>query len=402
MISVSEAREMVIANAGEGSTERVGVREAPGRVLREPIRAREDIPPFDNSAMDGYAVVSDDLSSVPAELKIVLDIEAGTPAGSPIEEGSCAKIMTGAPIPAGADAVVPVEWTNGFHDVGGQVVVRRMPAKGQNIRRAGEDVVAGTTIFEAGSTVRSSMVGTLASLGYDQLTVAVRPTVSIVATGSELVAVGEPLGPGRIRNSNGPALTALAESAGATVIHELVARDDFDETLAALERAAEADIILVSGGVSVGSRDFVKEALDRLGARLLFWRVRQRPGKPLTFGSMSRSLVFGLPGNPVSSTVCFYQYVFPAIACMLGSSTDRVLRAALLSGTLRKAPGLHHFIAGMTSTDDDGHLCVSPSGPQGSHVYSSIAKGDCLIHLEESLESPPPIGSVVKIEPFPC
>jgi molybdopterin molybdotransferase len=182
----------------------------------------------------------------------------------------------------------------------------------------------------------------------------------------------------------------------------VVAPDDYARTKATLEMASEADILLVSGGVSVGAKDFVKDALEDLGTELLFWRVRQRPGKPLAFGLLGDKLVFGLPGNPVSSTVCFYQYVYPAIAKMLGMATERLMKTARLEGALRKAPGLHHFIPAKSTVNSDGHLSVELAGPQGSHVYSSVAAADCLIHLGEELDGPPTAGTLVPIEPLPC
>ncbi|MFC2085602.1 gephyrin-like molybdotransferase Glp [Bacteroidota bacterium] len=402
MISVAEAREIVLANTPTGTAEIVQLGAAPGRVLAEPIVAREDIPSFDNSAMDGYAVTAAGLDQIPASLEIIEDIPAGRPPTKSVSDKTCARIMTGAPLPAGSDSVVPVEWTSGFLEIGETVTITRAPAIGQHVRRAGDDIKTGQLIFQPGTRILASMVGTIASLGYHTLSAARRPTVSVVATGSELIAPGEQLSEGKIRNSNGPGLAALARSAGADVMHELVARDDYHETLTALKTASAADILLVSGGVSVGSHDFVKEALDELNTTLLFWRVRQKPGKPLAFGTAAKTIVFGLPGNPVSSAVCFYQFVYPAILRLLGASTDRILRRARLTSPITKAGGLHYFIAGRSSVQDDGCLSVQRSGPQGSHVYSSVATADCIIHLDESVELPPPVGSMIDIEPLPC
>ncbi|MFV1980521.1 MAG: gephyrin-like molybdotransferase Glp, partial [Rhodothermia bacterium] len=402
MISISEARDIVLENTSPCGSERVDIGDATGRILAEQIVAHDDIPPFDNSAMDGYAVLSDDFSVIPVELRIIEDVPAGSTPQTTIIPGTCARIMTGAQIPPGADSVTPVEWTSGFGNVGESVSINRAPVPGQHVRRVGEDVTAGTSLFGAGTAIRASMIGTLASLGYGRMSVALRPTVSVVATGSELVEPGKSLSPGQIRNSNGPGLASLARSAGADVIFEQVARDDYDETIATLRSASEADILIVSGGVSVGSHDFVKEALDQLGANLLFWRVRQKPGKPLLFGMMNNTLVFGLPGNPVSSTVCFYQYVYPAIARFLGADIGRLIRRARLASPITKTGGLHYFVAGQSWLDEEGRLHVRRSGPQGSHVYSSIATADCIIHLDESIDSSPQIGTLVDVEPLPC
>jgi molybdopterin molybdotransferase len=402
MISVEEARACVLENCVTLPSEAVDLREAAGRVAREPVVAREDIPPFDNSAMDGYAVLSSDFSDLPADLTVVADIPAGSTVDTELRPGSCARIMTGAVVPRGADAIAPVEWSDGFKEVGVRVTINQAPGSGQHIRKAGEDVKRGTTILEAGRRFLPSMIGSLASLGYGSVLVGKRPSISIVATGSELVDPEETPGPGQIRNSNGPALRALSESAGAQVLHEMVAPDDYVRTKATLETVSEVDILMVSGGVSVGARDFVKEALDELGTELIFWRVRQRHGKPLAFGLLGDTLVFGLPGNPVSSTVCFYQYVYPAIAKMLGMSAERRMTTARLDGPLKKALGLYHFIPGRSRVNSDGRLSVDLAGPQGSHVYSSVAAADCLIHLGEDLDEPPPPGTLVSIEPLPC
>lgn len=402
MISVSEARRIVLDNTDRGPSEMIDIGEATGRVLAEPIIAKENIPPFDNSAMDGYAVISGDFSTIPIELRVIDDVPAGRSTAITVTPGTCSKIMTGAVMPTGADAVAPVEWTTGFKNVGDTVVINQAPASGRHVRRAGDDVLEGITVFEPGITILPAMIGSLASLGYGRMSVAARPTVSVVATGNELVKPEEALQPGKIRNSNGPALASLARSAGASVLIEEVARDDYDETLSMLRSASKADILIVSGGVSVGAHDFVKDALEELGTDLLFWRVRQRPGKPLAFGLMNGTLVFGLPGNPVSSTICFYQYVYPAIAQLLGLNTDLRLRRALLDSAVTKSAGLHCFVAGRSWIDDDGRLCVQRSGPQGSHVYSSMATADCIIHLAESIDSPPAIGTLVNIEPLPC
>jgi molybdopterin molybdotransferase len=402
MISVSEARRIVLEHAEDGFPEPVELDATVGRVLAQSIVARVDVPPFDNSAMDGYAVVATDLSNLPVDIRIGEDIPAGTTPSNVVTSGTCARIMTGAVLPDGADAVVPVEWTSGFHAVGENVSVSRAPEVGQHVRRAGDDIRSGATVLSVGTRILPSMIGTIASLGYDRVSVSARPRVSVVTTGSELIPVGEQIEPGKIWNSNGPALTALVRAAGAQVSSQVLARDDYAETIAALESASNADIMVVSGGVSVGSHDFVKDVLLELGMKSLFWRVRQRPGKPLLFGLLGSTLVFGLPGNPVSSTICFYQYIYPAIAHFLGATTNRTLRPAYLNSNVNKPAGLHCFVPGRSFSDVEGRLLVEASGRQGSHVYSSVASADCIIHLEEEIGSSPPIGHRVEIEPLPC
>lgn len=395
-VSVEEARAMILASMPVLAVERVPLSECLGRTLAEKVVSREAIPPFDNSAMDGYAVRIADLEDLPAQLRIAGVIHAGSYSDEPLHPGSCVGIMTGAPIPPGADTVVPVEWTKIETD--GYVTITRRPQPEQHVRRAGTDVRMGATLFEPGDMVTPPAVGMLAATGYVEVAVRVRPRVAIVATGDELVGPGEPLGPGQIRNSNGPALAAQAISAGAVVGSPLVARDEPADIRAVLERALEADVIVLSGGVSVGEHDFVKQVLDEMGMELLFWKVRQRPGKPLAFGILDEKPVFGLPGNPVSSAVCFEQYVRPALARMMGRTNVVSERhTALLSTPIQKAAGLYHFVRGHAFVDEQAVLRVRDTGPQASNVYSSVVQANCLIHLPEEIENPR-TGTPVGIE----
>lgn len=376
-------------------TERVPLAEALGRTLAEPVVSRDAIPPFDNSAMDGFAVRTGDFAGGTATLDITGDVAAGSVPSEAVRPGTCVRIMTGAPIPDGADAVAPVEWTevNGRH-----VHACRAPTPGQYIRPAGQDVQPGDEMVPAGTVVTPPVVGMAATLGYPTLALRVPPRVAVVATGDELVEAGVEPKPGQIRDANGPALAAQVAHAGGTVRGPFHARDDEADARAVLETALDADVLVVSGGVSMGDRDVVREVLDGLGVAWRFWKVRQRPGKPLAFGTRGGTLVFGLPGNPVSSAVCFEQYVRPALAALLGRrAVHRPRLPAVLAEDIVKGAGLHHVVRGTTETRGDGSLRVRPTGAQASNLYSSVLRADCLIHLPENMEHPA-AGTLVEVE----
>ncbi|MDX1530656.1 MAG: molybdopterin molybdotransferase MoeA [Rhodothermales bacterium] len=395
LISFEEARRIVLAAAPTSPTERVPLAEALGRTLAEPVVSRDSIPPFDNAQMDGFAVRAADLRSAPTTLEVAGEVAAGQMPTVPVRPGTCVRIMTGAPVPAGADAVAPVEWTEAE---GERVRFERAPAPGQYVRRAGEDLRPGAEAVAAGEVVTPPVVGIAATLGVPELTVRRVPRVAVVATGDELIEAGEPLGPGQIRNANGPALAAQAVAAGGHPLGPFVARDSEAGTQRVLVSALDADVIVVSGGVSMGERDVVRRVLDTLGWEPAFWKVRQRPGKPLAFGVMGGRPVVGLPGNPVSSAVCFEQYVRPLLAQMLGRrAVLRPRRSAVLAEAVRKAPGLHHFVRVTFEHGADGRLRVRPTGAQGSHLYTSVLRADGLMHLPEPLEDPP-AGTPVAVE----
>jgi molybdopterin molybdotransferase len=395
-ISFEEARRIELATVAEQPVEHVSLDEAQGRTLAVAIDSRDTIPPFDNSAMDGYAVRAADVQDVPVTLPVAGQVPAGTSPERAVAPGSCVQIMTGAPVPEGADAVVPVEWTEQAGD--GRIRVRRAPEAGQYVRPAGQDVRAGERVIDAGQVVTPPVVGMLATLGYAEVAVRVPPRIAAIATGDELVEVDRALGPGQIRNSNGHALAAQVRSAGAGALPPLLARDDKADIRRIIEKALSADVLLFSGGVSVGEYDLVKQVLDAMGMELYFWKVRQRPGKPLAFGVLQGKPVFGLPGNPVSSAMCFEQHVRPALATMLGR--QRVLRPrhpAILDVPSPKVENLHHFARGVAAFADDGRLHVRDTGPQASNLYSSVVRANCIIHLPDGLAEAEP-GLEVEIE----
>ncbi len=370
--------------------------DAIGRILAGDVFAADHIPPFDNSAMDGYAVRFEDTLTEDVRLSVVADIPAGSWSTHTIGRGECARIMTGAPMPAGADTVVPVELTTELDRHA--VRIDRVPESRQHVRYRGEDIQPGAVVLKAGTRVTPPVIGMLATVGVSRIPVYERPKVAVIATGDELIDVTASLAPGKIRNSNGPALTAQAEILGADVRPPVVARDDHDDMDERLREAMNADVIVISGGVSVGEHDHVKDVIERAGFELVFWRVRQKPGKPLVFAKMEEKLLFGLPGNPVSASVCFERYVRPAILRKMGHRRpERSLEPAILKEPISKKPGLYYFTRGEVAYAPEGHLETWSTGPQGSNLYSSVVSADCLIHLSEQINDPP-AGTRVFIE----
>ncbi|MFL5845029.1 MAG: gephyrin-like molybdotransferase Glp [Solirubrobacteraceae bacterium] len=366
MLSIDEARAAILAKVGSPMAEEVALAAAHGRVLAEDVAAAHDVPPFANSAMDGYAV----RGSGP-EFAVVGESRAGTPFAGTLAEGQAVTISTGAALPGGADAVVPVERVT---TTGGLVAAEGAIAPGDHVRRPGEDLRAGEVVLRAGTRLSPPALGVAAGAGRGALMVARRPRVAIVATGDELVPAGAPLGPGQIHDSNALALQALAEIAGAEVVASTRAPDDRERTVAALRDALEgADLLLVSGGVSVGPHDHVKPALEELGVDEVFWRVALRPGKPTWFGTRGDTLVIGLPGNPVSALVTFALFARPALAALQGAAPASRGRVTLGSPIARH-PDRDEAVR--VRLDEDGR--VHPTGPQGSHVLSSMLGADGL------------------------
>lgn len=397
LIPFSTARSIVLANVSPVESESLNLVDALGRMLAEPIVSREMIPPFDNSAMDGFAVRVRDVARIDEGLPISETIAAGAGSPAALPEGSCARIMTGAPIPDGADAVIPVEAAQVSGD---RVRFQVAPRPGENVRRAGENVRAGDRVLDAGIRITPPVIGMLATLGHAAVRTSRQPKVAVIATGDELVDASDTPGPSQIRDANGPALAAQITVAGGLVDGPYRVGDDRARLRDALARgAAAADALVVSGGVSMGEYDYVREVLEEVGFTAFFWKVRQRPGKPLLFGLIDAVPVFGLPGNPVSASVCFEQYVRPALAAMQGASTVVApLERAILDDDIRKAAGLHHFVRGRLRTEGD-HLHVAPTGPQGSHISQSLVLADCLIHLAENEASASTSrGAIVDIE----
>jgi molybdopterin molybdotransferase len=419
LLSVEEARKGVIdAIAGPVGTETIPTPEALGRVLAGPVVAAVSLPPWDNSAMDGYAVQAADTLGAsedePVRLTVTGDVPAGRAATEAGQPGAAFRIATGAPIPAGADAVVQVEWTTPLdadgrrgprgRDASGPlpaaILVHEAVKAGTAIRRLGSDLEEGTTLLDPGRRLRPSAIALAAGAGVAQLEVYRPPRVAVLATGDEVRPPGEPLGAAGIPDANGPGLRALVERAGCEPIDLGIARDDLDDVLGRLRRALDdgADALLISGGVSVGPYDVVKNAIETIG-RVDLWRVAVQPGKPFAFGTAQRpngrpdALVFGLPGNPVSSFVTFELFVRPALRRLAGRrDLLRAAEKATLLEPVRKSHGRRAFIrviaerddAGTPLRDGGGRVKVRLAGGQGSHVISALAKADALAIIPEA------------------
>jgi len=383
-ISVEEAQHLVLASIATLESERVTLDEARGRVLREDVFAPRDIPGADNSAMDGYAVRSSDVAAAsadaPVSLRVTGDVPAGVVASGRVEPGTAMRIMTGAPVPDGADCVVQVEITDGGSEI---VRIVQSLRAGANIRRRGEDMREGELVIGAGARIGAGEIGVAASAQKHELLVGRRPVVAIFSTGAELVDVGMPVGPGQVVNSNLWSLAALAENAGAVVRRLGIVEDSKAATERAIEKALDADIVVSSGGVSVGAYDFVKDALEDLGAETIFWRVAMKPGKPLLFARLRDRPCFGLPGNPVSCMVSFHLFIAPAIrkAAGFGGGLLPPVVTARLSSPL-EMKGERRVYMRVRVSAEGGELIAAPARAQGSGVSTSMVAANGLALLE--------------------
>lgn len=383
MIGVDEALATVLAEVRVLPEEKVPITSALRRVLAEDVAAEADIPPFDNSAMDGYAVRAVDTRGAsranPVVLEVLEDLAAGRVSTSTIGPGQAIRIMTGAPTPAGADSIVMVEETERGD---GTVRIFTEARLGEHVRLAGEDVKRGQVVLPVGRLLRAADIGMLASVGKAEVSVIGSPKVAIITTGDELVDLTEPLAPGKIRNSNAYSLAAqVIESGGVPEILG-IARDTHEDVREKIERGLESDIVLTSGGVSVGDYDLVKDVLGGLG-RMVFWKVAMKPAKPLAFGILKGKPAFGLPGNPTSSMVSFEQFVRPTILKMSGHKTlHRPEVEVILGETVRKKAGRRHFLRVMLERRD-GELVALLTGPQGSGILKSMTLADGLLVLPE-------------------
>jgi molybdopterin molybdotransferase len=372
MFSVSEAQQRVLAAFSPLEIERVPLAAALGRIVAGDAVAQDMLPPFDNSAMDGYALRALDTDRAtpdsPARLRIVGEIPAGRVLGRTLDAGKAARIFTGAATPAGADAVIQQELVTA--EDGNLLVAAPAPA-GMNIRRAGEDVAKGQILLPNGSEIGPAELALLASAGVSPVAVRRRPRVAILATGDELIPAGEALAPGQIHESNSIYLTAAVTRAGAEAMALGIARDDEDDLREKLASAQDADVIISSGGVSVGDYDLVKQILGEQGA-IDFWRVRMKPGKPLAFGRLRGTPLIGLPGNPVSAAVTFELFARPAIRRMLGAaSLFRPQVEAILDGHDIRREDRDQYVR-VRLFADDGLLRARPTGDQRSHIITSL------------------------------
>lgn len=371
LITVAEARGRVLDAVEPLPAERLSLEGALGRTLAEEVRSAVEVPPFDSSAMDGFALVA----GPGGELPVVGEARAGSPWEGRVEEGSAVRISTGAPLPAGATAVVPVERT----EPGSNGAVRVPDTRpGANVRRAGEDVGAGDVVLRAGTLLGPAELGVLASLGRPEVACAAVPRLALVLTGDELAEPGEALAPGQIWSSNGVVLASLGARAATQVVSRENVGDDPDATRRALASALDsADAVCVSGGVSVGPHDHVKDALHELGAEERFWGVALKPGKPTWFGVRGRTLAFGLPGNPVSAFVTFQLFVLPALRALQGGDPAARRGMARLDEPIARSPARDQAVRVRLRASEDGWR-AAPTGPQGSHQLTSMLGADAL------------------------
>ena len=381
MLTPTEARARILAALADVAplaAERVPLSAALGRALSEDLAASEDVPGFDASTMDGYALRAADARGRGARLPVAFEVFAGRPAPAPLPKGACCRIFTGAPLPEGADAV---EMQEEVRRAGKAAVFRRAAERGRFVRRRGSDLTEGEVALRAGVIVDPGAIGLAAGLGRAELAVPRRPRVAILPTGDEIVPVGRRAGPGQVIESNGHALAAAVRDAGGDPFLLPVARDDEASLARALEDARGADALVTTGGVSVGTRDLVRTALERAGAQLGFWRVAMRPGKPFTFGRWGRTAVFGLPGNPASALVTFELFARPALRALAGlRGTGRHIARARLAAAQDKPAALDVFLRARVRRTRTG-LAAMPLRTQLSGHLTSVAGYDALALL---------------------
>ncbi len=375
MLTVEEALEQILSRVVPLGSERLDLTASLGRVLAEPIVSGRVIPPWPNSSMDGYAVRAADTAAVPRALDVVGRVVAGAVPSRPVGGGEAIRIFTGAPMPAGADAVIPQEDVEGD---GSRITVRRRVQPGAYVRPAGEDVRVGDRVLDPGVPIGPAEMGLLATLGHSRVLVHRRPRVAIFSTGTELADLGTEPAPGQIPNSNTYSLIAQTLEAGAEPINLGVVPDQLAAIEARIGWAAGADVLVSSAGVSVGELDLVKDALVRSGADLHLWRVSMRPGKPITFGSLGRRSVFGLPGNPVSAMVTFELFVRPALLKMAGRTTVARPRVTAVALEPIANPGSRRGYLRVTLASDGKAFTARLTGDQGSGILRSMVLGDGL------------------------
>ena len=379
-IKVDEARKIILEKIKVQGTEKVSISEALGRILSEDIIARRNNPPMDNSAMDGYALQAKDIelatSENPIKLEIIEDLAAGYSPKMTIQSGQAVRIMTGAPIPEGADAVIMQEDTERNEN---SVQVKDKAEIRENIRDAGEDVREGETVIKKGAKLLPAHIGMMAVVGRSSVLVGRRPSVAILSTGDEIKDLDDSLSGPCIYNSNGYMLAAQVKSAGGIPSYLGIARDNEEDLMEKFNWALQCDMVVSSGGVSVGDYDLVKASLKKMGQEMLFWKVAMKPGKPLAFGRIDNVPIFGLPGNPVSSFVSFEQFVRPSIRKMMGASQlSHLLVQAKLTHTVHKKAGRQHFLSAYVKWEN-GTCTVSPTQEQGSGILKSTVNANGLL-----------------------
>jgi molybdopterin molybdotransferase len=397
MLSVAEARARIVAAFRPLGSEQVGLAQALGRVLAEDVAARLTQPPADVSAMDGYAVRSVDVASVPARLRIVGQAPAGSSYDRAVGPGEAVRIFTGGPLPEGTDTIVIQEDTTAEGD---HVTVREGAARGTYVRPAGLDFRAGDVLLRRGRLLTSRDIGIAAAMNAPWLRVTRRPRIAVLATGDEVVMPGDPIGRHQIVSSNGLSLAAFVTACGGDPIHLGIAPDDRDALRRMAEAAVGADLLVTSGGASVGDHDLVQAVLGEAGMQVDFWKIAMRPGKPLMFGRIGATAVLGVPGNPVSSLVCATMFLRPAIDAMLGREIEvEPQPTALLGRDLPANDSREDYLRARLSYDAQGRRVATPFDRQDSSMLSLLSKADCLV-VRPPRAPAISAGSVVDIVPL--
>ena len=402
-IEVERARKMILGDVKAPlSFEKVDLLASLGRILGEEVIADRDIPPQDNSAMDGYglrAVDSDAARSKPLKMPVIADIPAGSLWSGQLEAGQAVRIMTGAPLPAGVDAVVRRELVDELDEA---IVLHGSVRLGNDIRRAGEDVRKGETVLKIGSRITPAAVGMLAAVGMPYVVVVRRPRVAVLATGDEIVDFHQEPGPGQIRNSNSFSMAALVQQAGGVPQIFPITRDEPAVIRKALlEAVVGNDLVLTSGGVSMGDYDFLQDVIrDLPQAQIRFWQIRMKPGKPLLYSLVNEKPIIGLPGNPVSTMVSFEQFVRPLMKKLAGWPDSDLLLSkerAIVTEDMSTPGNRRHYARGVAERDKDGRLTVKLTGAQGSGILNSMVLGNCLV-MQPGGTKGARAGSEVEIE----
>ena len=382
MIPVYEALKIIKRETRSLERETIDLENSIGRVLAEEIRADMDLPPFNRSQMDGFAVLASDTKNAPVRLKIIGESVAGKGFDEKLKSGEAVRIMTGAPVPVGANAVQKIELTR---EIDGFIEILETTKLKQNIVHRGEEIVKGSKIFDGGEIISENMIAAIASFGYAKLKVSRKPKAAILATGSEIVEISETPKTDQIRNSNSIMLKVFAEKAGAESGVLPIVKDDLQNLKSTIRNAAEiCDVLIISGGVSVGDYDFTKPALHELGAEIFFEKISLKPGKPMVFAKLNDTLIFGLPGNPVSVAVTFYLFVRTAILQMQGAKNCELKKGfAVVSGKIKSAKERDSFLPVSVETDANGKLIIESLRFSGSSNFIAFSRANALVFVPQ-------------------
>lgn len=399
-ISVESARQKILEKISPISTTEVRtLHQSLNRVLAQDIVSNLNVPGHTNSAMDGYALSGDELpDAIPRQYEVIGTAYAGKPFKEPCNAGQCVRIMTGAAMPAGTDTVVMQEHSEKISDT--KIRLAAGHRKGQNVRQAGEDIAAGCIVLKKGHHVQAADLGVIASIGIAEINVFRQPRIAFFSTGDELRSIGETLDIGDIYDSNRYSLHGMLSQLNVEIIDLGVVRDEQSDLRVAFETAAsKADLVITTGGVSVGEADFVKGIVEEMG-KIHIWKIAMKPGRPVTFGELDEAVFFGLPGNPVSVMTTFYQFVLPAIQQLSGQGARAPLTFEVLSDSeLRKRPGRFECQRGILSRNETGQLTVCATGKQGSGILTSMSLANCFILLDENCDGIG-AGDLVTVQPF--